>query len=413
MAAPLNPNDIRGQFPILDQEVNGNPLVYLDSAATTQKPRAVIDVIVDYYERYNSNIHRGVHTLSQRATDAYEKARESVRRFLNAPDAKDIVFVRGTTEAVNLVAHSFVRPRLSPGDEIVISGMEHHSNIVPWQLILEETGAVLKPVPFNDAGELDLAAFEEAITEKTKFVSLVHVSNSLGTINPVKEVVERAHSRGVPVLLDGAQAAGHEAVDVQALDCDFYAISGHKLYGPTGIGALYGKAEVLESMQPYQGGGEMITRVTFEDTKFHKVPHRFEAGTPNIVGSIGLGAAIEWVESVGIENIAAYEHELLEYATEALSVFGDNIRVIGTAEKKAGILSFVVENAHPHDVGTILDQEGVAVRAGHHCAQPVMQRYDVAATVRASFAVYNTREDVDALVRALKKVEEIFGACPT
>jgi len=413
MAAPLNPNDIRGQFPILDQEVNGNPLVYLDSAATTQKPRAVIDVIVDYYERYNSNIHRGVHTLSQRATDAYEKARESVRRFLNAPDAKDIVFVRGTTEAVNLVAHSFVRPRLSPGDEIVISGMEHHSNIVPWQLILEETGAVLKPVPFNDAGELDLAAFEEAITEKTKFVSLVHVSNSLGTINPVKEVVERAHSRGVPVFLDGAQAAGHEAVDVQALDCDFYAISGHKLYGPTGIGALYGKAEVLESMQPYQGGGEMITRVTFEDTKFHKVPHRFEAGTPNIVGSIGLGAAIEWVESVGIENIAAYEHELLEYATEALSVFGDNIRVIGTAEKKAGILSFVVENAHPHDVGTILDQEGVAVRAGHHCAQPVMQRYDVAATVRASFAVYNTREDVDALVRALKKVEEIFGACPT
>ncbi len=413
MAAPLNPNDIRGQFPILDQEVNGNPLVYLDSAATTQKPRAVIDAIVDYYERYNSNIHRGVHTLSQRATDAYEKARESVRRFLNAPDAKDIVFVRGTTEAVNLVAHSFVRPRLSPGDEIVISGMEHHSNIVPWQLILEETGAVLKPVPFNDAGELDLAAFEEAITEKTKFVSLVHVSNSLGTINPVKEVVERAHSRGVPVFLDGAQAAGHEAVDVQALDCDFYAISGHKLYGPTGIGALYGKAEVLESMQPYQGGGEMITRVTFEDTKFHKVPHRFEAGTPNIVGSIGLGAAIEWVESVGIENIAAYEHELLEYATEALSVFGDNIRVIGTAEKKAGILSFVVENAHPHDVGTILDQEGVAVRAGHHCAQPVMQRYDVAATVRASFAVYNTREDVDALVRALKKVEEIFGACPT
>ena len=413
MAAPLNPNDIRGQFPILDQEVNGNPLVYLDSAATTQKPRAVIDAIVDYYERYNSNIHRGVHTLSQRATDAYEKARESVRRFLNAPDAKDIVFVRGTTEAVNLVAHSFVRPRLSPGDEIVISGMEHHSNIVPWQLILEETGAVLKPVPFNDAGQLDLAAFEEAITEKTKFVSLVHVSNSLGTINPVKEVVERAHSRGVPVFLDGAQAAGHEAVDVQALDCDFYAISGHKLYGPTGIGALYGKAEVLESMQPYQGGGEMITRVTFEDTKFHKVPHRFEAGTPNIVGSIGLGAAIEWVESVGIENIAAYEHELLEYATEALSVFGDNIRVIGTAEKKAGILSFVVENAHPHDVGTILDQEGVAVRAGHHCAQPVMQRYDVAATVRASFAVYNTREDVDALVRALKKVEEIFGACPT
>jgi cysteine desulfurase/selenocysteine lyase len=398
----------REDFPIFKQQVYGKPLVYLDNAATSQKPAAVIEAERCYYEEYNANVHRGVHALSQRATDAYEGAREKVARFLNARSSREIVFVRGCTEGVNLVAQSYGRTVLKPGDEVLITAMEHHSNIVPWQMVCQQTGAVLKVAPINDAGELDFDAFERLLSEHTKIVAAVHVSNALGTINPVGRIVERAHAVGAKVLLDGAQAAPHVPVDVQALDCDFYAFSGHKIYGPTGIGALYGKEALLAAMPPYQGGGDMIKVVTFEKTLYNDLPYKFEAGTPHIAGAIGLGAALDYVAGIGMEAIAAHEHALLEYATGAVAGI-KGLRLVGTARQKAGILSFVMDGVHPHDIGTILDHQGVAIRAGHHCAMPVMDRYGVPATARASFALYNTREDVDALVGGLRKVQEVFG----
>ncbi len=399
---------IREDFPALHQQVHGKPLVYLDNAATTQKPRPVLEALRRFYESECANVHRGVHTLSQRATEAYERARAIVRRFLNARSEQEIIFVRGTTEAINLVAHSFGRPRLRPGDEILISAMEHHSNIVPWQILCEATGARLRVAPINDEGELLLDEFEKLLSPRTRLVAITHLSNALGTINPVREIIRLAHARGVPVLLDGAQAVAHLKVDVQELDCDFYAFSGHKLYGPTGIGVLYGKAEWLEEMPPYQGGGDMISSVTFEKTTYNRLPYKFEAGTPHIAGAIGLGAAIEYVTTLGLERIAAHERDLLAYATEAISGI-PGLRLIGTAREKASILSFTLEGIHPHDLGTILDHEGIAIRAGHHCAQPVMERFGVPATARASFALYNTREEVDALVLALQKAREVFG----
>ena len=399
---------IRKDFPILDQKVNGKPLVYLDNAATSQKPQSVIDALVRYYTTNNSNVHRGVHTLSQLATDDYEEARGKVRAFINAAEDREIIFVRGTTEGINLVAQCFGRANVGPGDEIIISRMEHHSNIVPWQFLCEERGAHLRVVPVNDAGELQIDEYERLLGPRTKLVSLTHVSNALGTVNPVKKIVEMAHRHGVPVLLDGAQAVPHRPVDVRDLDCDFYVFSGHKLYGPTGIGILYGKAELLEAMPPYQGGGEMIKSVTMEKTIYGDLPHKFEAGTPNIAGSIGLGAAIDYVNSLGIDRIAAYERELLEYGTACLSSLSA-VRIIGTAPEKSGILSFVMDGVHPHDIGTILDREGIAVRTGHHCAQPLMERYGISATSRASLAFYNTREEIDALVKGLDRVMEVFG----
>lgn len=404
----LDVERIRQDFPILRETVHGKPLVYLDNAASAQKPQAVIDAIVHCYAHEYANIHRGVHYLSERLTTRYEAVRERVSRFLNAASAKEIVFTRGTTEGINLVAHSFLRPRLKAGDEILITGMEHHSNIVPWQMLCEETGAVLKVVPISDAGELDFEAYRRLLSERTRLVGVVHVSNALGTVNPVKEMIELAHAQGVPVLVDGAQAVPHAKVDVQALDADFYVFSGHKLYGPTGIGVLYGKMRHLQEMRPYQGGGDMIKYVTFAKTEYADPPQRFEAGTPHIVGVIGLGAAIDYVESVGLEAIAAHENALLQYATERLLQV-DGVRVIGTAVQKAGVLSFLMKKAHPHDIGTILDREGVALRTGHHCAQPVMDRYCIPATARASFAMYNTFDEVDALVRALEKVNRLFG----
>ncbi len=404
----LDVERIREDFPALRQQVNGRPLVYLDNAATTQKPRPVLDALRRFYEEDCSNVHRGVHTLSQRATEAYERARELVRRFLNARSEEEIIFVRGTTEAINLVAHSFGRQRVRAGDEILISAMEHHSNIVPWQILCEETGARLRVAPINEEGELLLEEFERLLSARTRLVAITHLSNALGTIVPVREIVRLAHERGIPVLLDGAQAVAHLRVDVQELDCDFYAFSGHKLYGPTGIGVLYGKAEWLEAMPPYQGGGDMISSVTFEKTIYNRLPYKFEAGTPHIAGAIGLGAAIEYVTALGLEAIAAHERDLLAYATEAISGI-PGLRLIGTAREKASILSFTLEGVHPHDIGTILDQEGIAIRAGHHCAQPVMERFGVPATARVSFALYNTRAEVDALVRALEKVREVFG----
>ena len=399
---------IREDFPILKQRINDKPLVYLDNAATGQKPQAVIDALVNYYTCENSNVHRGVHTLSQRATDAYEGARSKVRQFLNAADDREIIFVRGTTEAINLVAQTYGRENIGPGDEIIISAMEHHSNIVPWQILGQETGAILKVVPINDDGELLLDEYEKLLSPRTKLVSIVHQSNALGTINPVEQIVELAHRRGVPVLLDGAQSVAHVPVDVSRVDCDFYVFSGHKLYGPTGIGVLYGKAELLEAMPPYQGGGEMIRSVTFEKTLYNTIPNKFEAGTQNIAGSVGLGAAIDYVANLGMDNIAAYEQELLTYGTRRLSEIGP-LRLIGTARHKGSVLSFVMENAHPHDVGTILDAEGIAVRTGHHCAQPLMDRFEVSATVRASLAFYNTKEEIDALVKGIDRVIEVFS----
>lgn len=399
---------IREDFPILKQTVNGKPLVYLDNAATSQKPQVVLDALTRYYTTENSNVHRGVHTLSQMATDDYEAARSKVQRFINAEDEREIIFVRGTTEGINLVAQSFGRQNVHEGDEIVVSAMEHHSNIVPWQMLCEEAGAKLRVIPINDAGELLLDEYEKLLNPRTKLVSIVHVSNALGTINPVKKIVEIAHARGVPVLLDGAQAVPHCPVDVRDLDCDFYAFSGHKLYGPTGIGVLYGKAERLEAMPPYQGGGEMIKSVTFEKTIYNTLPNKFEAGTPNIAGSIGLGAAIDYVTDLGLDRIGAYERGLLEYGTELLSSFS-NVRMIGTAKEKSGILSFVMDGVHPHDIGTILDAEGIAVRAGHHCAQPVMQRFGLSATARASLAFYNTKEEIDALIKGIDRVAEVFS----
>lgn len=405
---PLDPEQIRADFPILRQVVNGQPLAYLDNAATGQKPQAVIDALVNYYATENSNVHRGVHTLSQRATDAYEGAREKVRRFLNAAADREIIFVRGTTEGINLVAQTWGRQNIGPGDEIIISAMEHHSNIVPWQMLSQEKGARLRVIPINDDGELLLDEYESLLNERTKLVSVVHQSNALGTINPVEQMVELAHRRGVPVLLDGAQSIAHLPVDVARLDCDFYVFSGHKLYGPTGVGVLYGKAALLEAMPPYQGGGEMIRSVTFAETLYNTIPNKFEAGTQNIAGSVGLGAAIDYVTALGMEQIAVYEQELLAYGTARLAEIGP-VRLIGTARHKGSILSFVMENAHPHDIGTILDAEGVAVRTGHHCAQPLMERYGIPATVRASLAFYNTKEEIDTLVRGIDRVIEIFG----
>ena len=399
---------IREDFPILKQTINGKPLVYLDNAATSQKPQSVIDALVHYYTTENSNVHRGVHTLSQRATDDYEGARSKVKQLINAGDDREIIFVRGTTEGINLVAHSFAKDRLNQGDEIVISAMEHHSNIVPWQILCEERGARLRVAPINDAGELLLDEYESLLGPRTKLVSMVHVSNALGTVNPAKQIVDIAHRRGIPTLLDGAQAVPHSTVDVRDLDCDFYVFSSHKVCGPTGIGVLYGKGEVLEAMPPYQSGGEMIKSVTFEKTQYNVLPHKFEAGTPNIAGGIGLGAAIDYVTGLGMDRISAYERQLLEYGTERLNELS-NLRLIGTAREKSAVLSFVMEGVHPHDIGTILDSEGVAVRTGHHCAQPVMDRFGVPATARASLSFYNTKEEIDALVTAIDKVSEVFS----
>jgi cysteine desulfurase / selenocysteine lyase len=403
-----NVERIRADFPILHQNVHGHPLVYLDNAATTQKPRQVIDAISHYYERDNANIHRGVHTLSQRATDAYEHARRTAQEFLGAGDCREIIFVRSSTEAINLVAQTYGRKNLKPGDEVLISAMEHHSNIVPWQMICEEKQAKLRVAPINEAGELVLEDFERLLTSKTKLVAIAHLSNALGTINPVRRIVEMAHAKNIPVMVDGAQAAPRLPVNVRELDCDFYAFSGHKIYGPTGIGVLYGKLALLEAMPPYQGGGDMISSVAFERTVYNKVPHKFEAGTPDISGPIGLKAALDYVTRLGIENIERHENELLEYATKRVSALS-GIRLIGTAKEKAGVLSFVMEGVHPHDIGTILDQEGIAIRTGHHCAQPVMERYGIPATARASLGLYNTKEEIDALVRGIKKVQEVFG----
>jgi cysteine desulfurase/selenocysteine lyase len=397
----------RDDFPALRERVNGQVLVYLDNGATTQKPQVVIDAEAQFYAHDNANVHRAVHALSQRATEAYEAARGKVRRFLNAQTPEEIVFVRGTTEAINLVAQSYARPRMRPGDEIIISAMEHHSNIVPWQMVCAQTGAVLRVIAISDAGELDLAAYEKMIGRRAKLVAITHVSNALGSIVPVARVIEIAHERNVPVLLDGAQAVAHLPVDVRALDCDFYAFSGHKIFGPTGIGVLYGKKRLLEAMPPYQGGGDMIRSVTFEHTEYNEIPYKFEAGTPNIAGVVGLGAALDYVSAIGIDVIGPQESDLLAYATqEVLAVPG--LRIIGTAAEKAGILSFTMEGVHPHDIGTILDHQGVAIRAGHHCAMPLMQRYGISATARASFALYNTRGNVDALVGGLHKVREMF-----
>ena len=398
----------REDFPILNQMVHGQPLVYLDNAATTQKPKSVIHREVRYYENFNANVHRGIHELSQRATEAYEVARENVRRFINAAGTSEIVFVRGATEAINLVAQSYGRSRLQAGDEILLTEMEHHSNIVPWQIVCGQTGAVLRVAPIDEAGELRMDVFEKLLTTRTKLVAVAHVSNALGTINPLRRMIGLAHAAGARVLVDGAQAAGHLEVDVQELGCDFYALSGHKLYGPTGIGVLYGKAELLDAMPPYQGGGEMISRVTFAETSYNAIPFKFEAGTPNIAGAIGLGAAIDYVSAIGLPAIAAHEAALLEEATRRAADF-PGLRLIGTARDKTGILSFTLDGVHPHEIGTILDHEGVAIRTGHHCAMPVMDHFGVPATARASFALYNTREDVDALFGALAKVREVFG----
>ncbi|MEE8200343.1 MAG: cysteine desulfurase [Candidatus Acidoferrales bacterium] len=407
-AAAYDVERVRRGFPALRQQVHGHPLIYLDNAATTQKPQTVMDAIQRFYLQECSNIHRGVHYLSQQATEDYEATRSKVRRFLNARQNREIIFVRGTTEALNLVAHSFARPRLRAGDEVLITHMEHHSNIVPWQILCQETGARLRVAPINDAGELIVEEFEKLLGPRTRVVSLAYISNALGTINPVRELVGMAHARNIPVVLDGAQAAPHLKVDVQELDCDFFTLSGHKMYGPTGIGVLYGKAELLEEMPPYQGGGDMIRSVTFEKTLYNDLPFKFEAGTPNIAGTIGLGAAMDYLEELGRENIAAYEQELLDYGTRALSRV-PGLRMIGTAREKAAVLSFDLPGVHPHDVGTILDCEGIAVRTGHHCAQPVMDRFGVPATSRASLGVYNTREELDALTAGLRKVTEIFA----
>jgi cysteine desulfurase/selenocysteine lyase len=399
---------IREDFPILHQMINGKPLVYMDNAATTQKPQAVIDALVSYYSNDNSNVHRGVHTLSQRATDLYEEARTKVRVLLNAASDKEVVFVRGTTEGINLIAQTFVRNRVGPDDEIVISAMEHHSNIVPWQILCQERGAHLKVAPINDDGELLMDEFEALLGPRTKLVSIVHQSNALGTINPAAQIVALAHSFGIPVLLDGAQSIQHLKVDVRALDCDFYVFSGHKLYGPTGIGVLYGKEELLEQMPPYQAGGEMIKSVTYERTIYNDLPAKFEAGTPNIAGAVGLGAAIDYITNIGMDRIYAHEQDLLTYGTECLSGIG-GLRLIGTAQEKASVLSFIMESAHPHDIGTILDTEGVAIRTGHHCAQPLMDRFGIPATARASLAFYNTKDEIDLLVKAIDRVNEVFS----
>jgi cysteine desulfurase/selenocysteine lyase len=404
----INLSALRADFPILARTVHGKPLVYLDNAATTQKPRAVLDAIAGYYSDINANVHRGVHELSGRATDAYEAARERVRAYFNAQSVHEIVFTRNATEGINLVAYSFARPRLREGDEILISAIEHHSNIVPWQLVCEAAGARLKVAPVDDSGTLEMDAFERLLGPRTTLVAITHMSNALGTITPVKEIVRLAHERGIPVLVDASQAAYHLPVDVQALDCDFLVATGHKLYGPTGIGVLYGKETHLDAMPPWMGGGDMISSVTFEKSTWNVLPYKFEAGTPHIAGAIGLHAALDYIGGIGLEAITAHERELTAYGTNVLqSIKG--IRLIGTARDRSSILSFVMEDVHPHDIGTIVDREGIAIRTGHHCAQPVMERFRIPATARASLAMYSTREEIDALGRALEKVREVFA----
>ena len=399
---------VRADFPILNETIHGKPLVYLDNAATTQKPQSVLDALTHYYAHDNANIHRGVHLLSERATLAYEAARGKIQRFLNARKPEEIIFVRNATEAINLVAQTYGRKHVGEGDEIIISAMEHHCNIVPWQMLCEEKGAILRVIPMNDAGELLFDEYEKLLSPRTKFVSVVHMSNALGTVNPIKQMIETAHRQGIPVLVDAAQSAYHMAVDVQDLDCEFLVFSGHKLYGPTGIGVLYGKEEFLNAMPPWMGGGDMIRSVTFEKTTYNSLPYKFEAGTPHIAGGIGLGAAVDYLNALGMDKLAAYERELLEYGTNALQSV-EGLRMIGTARHKASVFSFVLEGVHPHDIGTIVDMDGIAIRTGHHCAQPVMQRYNIPATARASLACYNTREEIDALVRSLNRVMEVMG----
>ncbi len=399
---------VRADFPILSRTVNGRPLRYLDNAATTQKPRAVLDAIASYYTGINANVHRGVHELSQQATDAYEAARERVRAYFNAGSVREVIFTRNATEGINLVAYTFARARLKPGDEVIISAMEHHSNIVPWQLACEATGAHLRVAPIDDRGELILEEFDRLLTPSTRIASITHMSNALGTVTPVREIVRLAHAKGVPVLIDASQAAYHMRVDVKAIDCDFLVATGHKLYGPTGIGVLYGKEAHLQDMPPFMGGGDMISSVTFERSTWNVLPYKFEAGTPDIAGAIGLHAALDYIEATGLEAIAAHERDLLTYGTGLLQAI-DGVRIIGTARDKASILSFVMEGVHPHDIGTIVDREGVAIRTGHHCAQPVMARFGIPATARASLAMYNTREELDVLGRALQQVREVFA----
>jgi cysteine desulfurase/selenocysteine lyase len=398
---------VRAEFPVLRESVNGHPLVYLDSAASAQKPQAVIDAERSVYEHYYSNIHRGVHRLSTLATEAYEKARDSIRGFLGAASCREIVLLRGTTEAINLVAQSYGRRHVGAGDEVLITGLEHHSNIVPWQLLCEEKQAVLKVAPIDAAGEVDLQEFERLLSPRTRVAAFAHVSNALGTVNPIRRMTELAHAAGAAVLIDGAQAAPHLALDVRAIGCDFYAFSGHKVYGPSASGALYGREALLDAMPPWQGGGDMIASVRFEKSTWNELPYKFEAGTPNVAGVIGLGAAIEWLGSLGLDQVAAHEHELLQHGTRALEELA-GVRLVGTAREKAGVLSFVVDGVHPHDVGTVLDHEGIAVRTGHHCAQPVMDRFGIPATTRASLACFNTRGELDALSRGIRKAQEMF-----
>ena len=404
----LDLEKIRQDFPILKEKIRGKDLVYLDNAATCQKPQCVIDSIVHVYSHDYANVHRGVHTLSVRSTDKFEAARTKVKEFINASSDKEIIFVKGATEAINLVAQTYGKANLKAGDEVLITAMEHHSNIVPWQMLCEQTGAVLKVAPINQAGELIFAEFEQLLSDKTKLVSVVHMSNALGTINPVKAIIEAAHAKNIPVLLDGAQAIPHIEVDVQALDCDFYVFSGHKLYAPTGTGVLYGKQALLEAMPPYQGGGDMIRKVTFTETEYNTLPYKFEAGTPNIADVIGLGAAIDYINSIGMAVIAAHEAELLRYATEKAKGI-KSLMIIGEAEHKGAILSFVLDKIHPHDIGTMLDSLGIAIRAGHHCAMPVMDFYNVPATARASFALYNTHQEIDVLMSGIESLIEVFG----
>ena len=398
---------VKEEFPILSEKVNEKPLIYLDNASTTQKPSSVINEIQNYYEATNSNIHRGVHHLSQKATEKYENSRKIVQKFIGADSSKEIIFVRGATEAVNLVANSYVKPLLSEGDNIIISQMEHHANIVPWQLITKEKKAEIRVLPINEAGELIIGDMDDLIDQNTRFISLNHVSNSLGTVNPVKELIQKAHKNDIRIMIDGAQAVQHMKVNVVDLDVDFYCFSGHKMYGPTGIGILYGKREILEKMEPYQGGGDMIKSVTFEKTIFNDIPHIFEAGTPNIVGAIGLAKAIEFIENITIEEIEKHEMALLNYATKKINSI-DGVEIVGNAEEKASVISFVMGDIHPHDIGTIMDNLGIAIRAGHHCTQPIMDFYNIPATARASFAIYNTEDDVDKLVEGIQKVKEVF-----
>lgn len=404
----FNQQQLRNEFPALHQSVNGKPLVYFDNAATNQKPKAVIDRIVQYYEKENANIHRGVHYLSQMATEAYEETRQYLQMFLNAAHSHEIIFTRGTTESINLVASSFGKKFLKPGDEVLITEMEHHSNIVPWQMVCEEKGATLKAIPISPEGELELGSLETLITDKTKILALAHVSNALGTINPIKEIIDIAHKHGIPVLIDGAQAVSHLKVDVQDLDCDFYCLSGHKIYGPMGIGVLYGKEKWLEQLPPYQGGGEMIKQVSIQKTTYADLPFKFEAGTPNVGDAMGLEAAIRFVSYMRLDSIEASECYLLEYATQKLLELG-NVRIIGTAKNKASVLSFLLKDIHPYDTGVLLDKMGIAVRTGHHCAQPVMDKLGIPGTVRASFAVYNTTQEIDLMVEALKKITQMFS----